>query len=543
MAKMNTLNHKGHIVHFITAFRRGDREQPEHYLITEWANGGYLENLWKSIPEPQLTEGLTKAVLKQILGLAEAFYAAHNLMSGGIKTGASYRHGDLKPANILWFKPKDGDTQNVIGTLKICDWGEAKNKRLATVMRNTKTTAGSGTIRYQPPEVDIGISQSLAGEAKRRSRLYDMWALGCITLEMIVWLLYGEKGLVKFRNSVRHESHIDPPFYQMDPFGNAIETNAWVHNVVGHWMRHMAQDTACQAGTTILGGLLEIVRTGLLVVKLPAGGGTYVDEVRLPSDRLQETHGTSLSESDVNGPLTSQHQADLPKIVTNEVETDDSTVGSLRDDPVVNIVPPDDEDNLQPKLLVRGPTRLRADQLRDRLIEIMTDEDVSWSTISNTDVPSIPGSLYTKIQLHDNSRRLHGHEVDYGKTHIDTAQWKSKVDKKFAPELFTRIKYNIDYPHPVTTNCAELCDTCQKLRSGIWSALCRIQYDVKSLEYRACQKLCPLCTLLWDNIGESDTVFPEIEIARHNSTLIIDDNKVPRFSICRSPGTLLILVR
>lgn len=66
-------------------------------------------------------------------------------MSGDVKTGASYRHGDLKPANILWFKPKEGDMKNVIGTLKICDWGEAKNKAFATVMRHSKTTADKTT--------------------------------------------------------------------------------------------------------------------------------------------------------------------------------------------------------------------------------------------------------------------------------------------------------------------------------------------------------------------------------------------------------------
>lgn len=154
MAKMIALDHKGHIVQFIPAFRRGDREHPKHYLITEWAEEGNLENLWKSMPKPQLTEITTRAVAQQILGLAEAFNAVHNLMSGDVTTGASYLHRDLKPANILWFKPKDGDTKDVIGILEICDWGEAKNKTSATVMKHSKTTADFGTRRYQPSEVD-----------------------------------------------------------------------------------------------------------------------------------------------------------------------------------------------------------------------------------------------------------------------------------------------------------------------------------------------------------------------------------------------------
>lgn len=206
------------------------------------------------MPKPQLTEITTRAVAQQILGLAEAFNAAHNLMSGDVTTDASYRNGDLNPANILWSKPKDGDTKDVIDILEICDWGEAKNKTSATVMRHSKTTTDFETRRYQPPEVDTGIHLAIGGEPKRRSRLYDMWAMGCITLEIIVWLLCGERGLEKFRKSVKNELNDGSPFYQTNYSGDGDQRQAWAYNVVDHWMRHMAQDIACQAGTAILGG-------------------------------------------------------------------------------------------------------------------------------------------------------------------------------------------------------------------------------------------------------------------------------------------------
>jgi serine/threonine protein kinase len=498
------------------------------------------------MPRPQLTEITTRAVAQQILGLAEAFNAAHNLMSGNVRTGASYRHGDLKPANILWFKPKGGETKDVIGTLKICDWGEAKNKTSATVMRHSKTTADFGTRRYQPPEVDTGIHLSIAGEPKRRSRLYDMWAMGCITLEIIVWLLYGEMGLEKFRKSLRNELNDGSPFYQTNCSGDGDKNYAWVHNVVDHWMRHMAQDAACRAGTTILGGLLEIVETGLLIVKLPAGGGTYIQEVRPPSNNLAKPpQVTSSQEPHINYSSRFRHVNITLPLSPPETTTDNQANDVLPDDPVVNVVPPDEgeeeeeEEDVQPKFLFGGNSRMRADQLRDRILELISDDDVIWSTESNSDVPNIPGSLYSHRPTHDVSRRLQEHEVDYGKTSIDTEQWKFKVDKEFAQQLFNRIEQNVDFPKPRISTNMDLCETCQKLRDGIWSFCSTTRYDVQTLEYRAQQESCDLCMLLWGSIGQSGAVFPTIDVDRRDSTLTIDGNKVPRFSLCRGSGMSL----
>jgi serine/threonine protein kinase len=135
---MNELNQE-HIVHFVTAFRRRkENGGEEHYLMFEWADGGNLRSLWKDNPFPLLTASLVKDAIKQILGLARALEAAHNLNT----TGASYRHGDLKPENILLFSGGGS-----IGTLKIGDWGEAKEHEQVTEMRPSKTTAKYGTRR------------------------------------------------------------------------------------------------------------------------------------------------------------------------------------------------------------------------------------------------------------------------------------------------------------------------------------------------------------------------------------------------------------
>jgi len=261
---MNELN-QDHIVRFVTAFRRRrEYGDPDHYLIFEWADGGNLRSMWKREHSPILTAALVKDAMFQILGLARALAAAHDLD----KTGASYRHGDIKPENILCFS--NGRT---IGTLKIGDWGEAKEHGQVTDMRPSKTTAKYGTRVYEAPEVETGVRAKYLGQStKRRSRLYDVWAMGCITLEFTIWLLKGYEGLTQFRHDLGEGS-----FYEI-----TIENGKKVAHVRGTvmlWMNTLAGDPRCQAGSTAIGDLLELVRTSLLVVKLPRRLGSNLSEL------------------------------------------------------------------------------------------------------------------------------------------------------------------------------------------------------------------------------------------------------------------------
>jgi serine/threonine protein kinase len=206
LQQMNQLKQK-HIVRFITAFRRGQRGEEDYYLIFEWADGGNLRDLWMQTANPALSARLIKEAIRQLLRLAQALCAAHNLS----ETGASFRHGDLKPENILCFK---SDTE--FGTLKIGDWGLAKHHNIVTQERPQKTTTRHGTLRYEPPEVVIGIPP-LEGQAKDRlSRLYDIWAMGCVTLEFLIWLLYGYDELTRFNLNINGEALDDGPCYQIE---------------------------------------------------------------------------------------------------------------------------------------------------------------------------------------------------------------------------------------------------------------------------------------------------------------------------------------
>jgi serine/threonine protein kinase len=85
-------------------------------------------------------------------------------------------HFDLKPANILVDKE---------GHLVITDFGIARIKSLATG-NTTGLLGGAGTSTYAPPEGNKSSTQSL-------NRAYDIWSMGCILLEIILFVLY-DKG-------------------------------------------------------------------------------------------------------------------------------------------------------------------------------------------------------------------------------------------------------------------------------------------------------------------------------------------------------------
>ena len=260
LAQLDTLNHD-HIVRFITAFQCRLDGYEERYLMFEWADGGNLRDLWVSIPEPKLEPRLIKAALIQLKRLAEALNAAHY-----VKDGSSYRHGNLKPENIWWFS--DGTT---LGKLKIGGWSEAKSPHVARKLWPKHGAAMYGARLYEPPEVMTDIDPTFLRQAtQRHSRLCDIWSMGCITLEFVVWLLYGVQGLNEFNCSIQGNSGVHSAFYRIPDRKNRHV--AEVHDRVIHWMNFMSKDSAGRNrnGTkTALGDVLAIVRDKLPVVEPP----------------------------------------------------------------------------------------------------------------------------------------------------------------------------------------------------------------------------------------------------------------------------------
>ena len=102
------------------------------------------------------------------------------------------RHGDLNPRNVLWYDDPNRKRNELKGTLKISDFGQAE---INSQFSRSKQRSVANTMTYRPPECD------LQPHVIRQS--YDIWCLGCVYLEFVTWILGGEKLLNIFSRQRR----------------------------------------------------------------------------------------------------------------------------------------------------------------------------------------------------------------------------------------------------------------------------------------------------------------------------------------------------
>jgi serine/threonine protein kinase len=242
--QISDLSHT-HLIQRIAAITRGK----QRYLMFLWADGGNLRDFWENHPTPEVTANLVKNIIEELRGMAEALQKLH-----AYRGQYHYRHGDIKPENILNFP----DPQNLrIGTFKISDLGSAQHHNVATRLRERTGGKAFATTVYQPPE-------SITKKLEPTSRVYDIWSMGCVTLEFLVWLLYGYKELKEFTSRIIGIRGEPCSFFVTDPEGKV----AHIHPAVQVCLDSLSENPECK-GDTALGDLLDIVKTKLLVIELP----------------------------------------------------------------------------------------------------------------------------------------------------------------------------------------------------------------------------------------------------------------------------------
>lgn len=172
---------------------------PTYYLIFPWADSNLEEFMDAKHPvdgKPRRGAALTLWVARQALGLARALELLHHCRVGRDGRQASKpfgRHGDIKPSNILWYcgaQRGDRDDDAGMGTLKLADFGAAEFHSEHTM--ETPANQAINTPSHRAPEYETG---------KPISPSVDVWSLGAVLLELVVWYMGGKAAWVGFRGA------------------------------------------------------------------------------------------------------------------------------------------------------------------------------------------------------------------------------------------------------------------------------------------------------------------------------------------------------
>ncbi|RYC63132.1 hypothetical protein CHU98_g3090 [Xylaria longipes] len=243
LQRIQRLQHP-HLIEMIASFRRGR----DHFFLFPWANGGDLRDWWERNSNLERTPAMVRWVLEQMKGIASAVKELH-FPSERTVEDENGRHGDLKPGNIVVFNDQPGE--NPRRTLCITDAGLARFHENITSKRMTGTNTNGGSIEYGPPD------PRREDKKVKISRLYDMWSLGCVFLEFIVWVLGGWTEVESFR-ARRKSKRRDGEFYQ-----KTITGYYRVLPEVKRCMNSILSDKRCQ-GDNCFRDVVNIIRNHLL---------------------------------------------------------------------------------------------------------------------------------------------------------------------------------------------------------------------------------------------------------------------------------------
>ncbi|KAI1178574.1 kinase-like domain-containing protein [Nemania sp. FL0916] len=169
-----------HIIKLLLAFKyRG-----KGYLLFPLAEGD-LDHYWKLNTSQSFSAEEVHWLIEQCTGIASALRKIHNHLSfHGERRG---RHGDIKPGNILWFS----NLAEGHGRLVLADLTMTRFHSDGTV-EDTTIKNRAMTMTYRPPEADVNVKT-------KASQAFDVWSLGCVFLEYIVWYIMGY-------DAARHDS-------------------------------------------------------------------------------------------------------------------------------------------------------------------------------------------------------------------------------------------------------------------------------------------------------------------------------------------------
>ncbi|KAL2671303.1 hypothetical protein Neosp_013883 [[Neocosmospora] mangrovei] len=232
----------------------------EHaFFFFPWADKGDLYSFWKD--PANCKDKVVPWMLGQMVGLSDALELLADM---------NCRHSDLKPQNILVFPGG-----NSIGTLKITDVGISKFHILATTRRLDPTSAQHFTMRYCPPEfgeLDADkVNAYIEGSHRQKlSRRFDIWSLGCVFLEFLIWVKLGRTEYLDFDRLMGSSQRFYDRMSSTPESSNAKSVNTpesskyLVHETVRSWLEKL-EELQGTPDDAVVQQVLQLVKESMLV--------------------------------------------------------------------------------------------------------------------------------------------------------------------------------------------------------------------------------------------------------------------------------------
>jgi serine/threonine protein kinase len=199
-----------HVVVHLTSWL----QENKYYIVFPLARCNLREYMEKDTT-PALTKTFVLWIMRQFHGLADGLRMIHNLRDSSTIQSISLAaptqrgceqgyHHDLKPENILLF----GTPGSEDAKLKISDFGLGK----IHVLRS----GGRDKSHWTQPTKSFPTYSAPDGELLGSiSRPADMWSLGCVFLELLVWIFIetepAEEAFPNARNGFTRPDTLPPP--------------------------------------------------------------------------------------------------------------------------------------------------------------------------------------------------------------------------------------------------------------------------------------------------------------------------------------------
>ncbi|KAF2715969.1 HET-domain-containing protein [Polychaeton citri CBS 116435] len=232
-----------------------------------------------NLEEPASSQSGEKAIPMLTLSTPDKVeaYAADVYHDSLHSSSSNWRHGDLKPENILRFT--EGNESAWIGTLKLADLGRAQQHAVKTELRKTREKEYWRTQWYEPPDLSRDMHNQAGGKI---SRLFDVWSMGCIIFETVLWLIYGFDSISELRraNGMTSDGRSDSPYWTKighRRYEVSEAASCWMNEILDH---DPERDSA-------IGDLIKLIKHRMLKIELPPDSEIFTEGFRTNADDVK----------------------------------------------------------------------------------------------------------------------------------------------------------------------------------------------------------------------------------------------------------------